>query len=114
VNDHFAEITLQALRKMLKENPDQVPLVWIHDYHLMLAANTVRTVADEENLSCKIGFFLHIPFPPWDLLKIFPWEDMILQVYMTFIIGRVSRYRILSRRVFWAATLWASTSRTTA
>ncbi len=53
--------------------------MWIHDYHLMLAANTVRQVADEENLSCKIGFFLHIPFPPWDLLKIFPWEDMILQ-----------------------------------
>ncbi len=93
-------MTLKALRRMLEENPDQVfkktislklfegsyvfspnkvPLVWIHDYHLMLAANTIRQTADEENLSCKIGFFLHIPFPPWDLLKIFPWEDMILQ-----------------------------------
>ena len=38
-----------------------------------------RQVADEENLSCKIGFFLHIPFPPWDIVKIFPWVDMILQ-----------------------------------
>ena len=37
-------------------------------------------MADEENLPCKIGFFLHIPFPPWDIVKIFPWEDMILQV----------------------------------
>lgn len=80
VNEKFAEVTLNALRQALDENPDQVPLVWIHDYHLMLAANTIRQVADEENLSCKIGFFLHIPFPPWDIVKIFPWCDMILQV----------------------------------
>ena len=36
-------------------------------------------VAEEENLLCKIGFFLHIPFPPWDMVKIFPWHDHILQ-----------------------------------
>ena len=46
----------------------------------MLAANTIRQVAEEENLSCKIGFFLHIPFPSYDIVKIFPWEDMIIQV----------------------------------
>jgi len=46
----------------------------------MLAANTIRQVADEESLSCKIGFFLHIPFPSWDIVKIFPWDDMIIQV----------------------------------
>jgi trehalose 6-phosphate synthase/phosphatase len=80
VNENFAICTLKALRQRLAENPDQVPLIWIHDYHLMLAANTIRQVADEENLSCKIGFFLHIPFPPWDIVKIFPWVDMILQV----------------------------------
>jgi len=79
VNEKFANLTLDALRKTVKESPEQVPLVWIHDYHLMLAANTIRQVADEENLSCKIGFFLHIPFPPWDIVKIFPWVDMILQ-----------------------------------
>lgn len=80
VNEDFAEITLKALRKMQTDHPEQVPLVWIHDYHLMLAANTIRQKAEEENLQCKIGFFLHIPFPPWDIMKIFPWEDMILQV----------------------------------
>ncbi|XP_059085685.1 uncharacterized protein LOC131882533 isoform X3 [Tigriopus californicus] len=79
VNEDFSEITLKALRKMQTDHPEQVPLVWIHDYHLMLAANTIRQKAEEENLQCKIGFFLHIPFPPWDIMKIFPWEDMILQ-----------------------------------
>ena len=39
-----------------------------------------RQVAEEEDLPCKIGFFLHIPFPPWDMIKIFPWHDLILQV----------------------------------
>ena len=79
VNHKFALRTLTALRKTLKAHPDSVPLIWIHDYHLMMAANSIRQVADEENLSCKIGFFFHIPFPPWDMIKIFPWSDMILQ-----------------------------------
>ena len=46
----------------------------------MLAANTIRQTAEEENLSCKIGFFLHIPFPSFDIVKVFPWVDMIIQV----------------------------------
>ena len=71
---------IYSLLSMFYSDPEPVPLIWIHDYHLMLAANTIRQVADEENLSCKIGFFLHIPFPPWDIVKIFPWCDMLLQV----------------------------------
>ena len=42
--------------------------------------DNIRQVAEEEDLPCKIGFFLHIPFPPWDMIKIFPWHDLILQV----------------------------------
>lgn len=26
-----------------------------------------------------MGFFLHIPFPPWDIFRLFPWSDEILQ-----------------------------------
>ena len=44
VNEKFAAITLDALRRMLRENPKETPIVWIHDYHLMVAANTVRQV----------------------------------------------------------------------
>jgi len=78
VNEMFALSTLKSLRQLDKD-PDNVPVIWIHDYHLMLAATTIRQVAEEENLMCKIGFFLHIPFPPWDMVKIFPWHDHILQ-----------------------------------
>ena len=44
VNEKFAAITLDALRRMLREKPKETPIVWIHDYHLMVAANTVRQV----------------------------------------------------------------------
>ena len=42
VNTRFAAETLLALEQRLREEPDTVPVVWIHDYHLMLAANTIR------------------------------------------------------------------------
>ena len=44
MNEKFAEVTLKALRKTLDDRPDNIPIVWIHDYHLMLAANTIRQV----------------------------------------------------------------------
>ncbi|XP_017769006.1 PREDICTED: alpha,alpha-trehalose-phosphate synthase [UDP-forming] isoform X2 [Nicrophorus vespilloides] len=79
-NKEFANCTLTALRKLKNtENAGDVPLIWIHDYHLMLAANWIRQAAEDENISCKLGFFLHIPFPPWDIFRLFPWSDEILQ-----------------------------------
>ena len=53
--------------------------MWIHDYHLMLAATTIRSLAEERQIPCKLGFFLHIPFPSWDIIRIFPWHDLVLQ-----------------------------------
>lgn len=84
VNEDFAKCTLQALRKTIQDldsqgKPNVSPVVWIHDYQLFTAATTIRQVCDEENLRCKLGFFLHIPFPSWDIMRLFPWDDVILQ-----------------------------------
>ncbi|XP_023330996.1 alpha,alpha-trehalose-phosphate synthase [UDP-forming] [Eurytemora carolleeae] len=79
VNNTFAEATLTALRESLKKDADSTPLIWIHDYHLMEVPDIVRRKAKEENLRCKIGFFMHVPFPPWDMIKIHPWKDIFLQ-----------------------------------
>ena len=83
VNHMFAEVVLSTLRQLHEEakqdDQGEIPIIWIHDYHLMIVANTVRRVAAEEKIPCKIGFFLHIPFPPFDMIKIFPWKDVILQ-----------------------------------
>ena len=80
LNHAFADETLRVLRSILKEsNGKEVPIIWIHDYHLMVVANIVRRVANEENLPCKIAFFMHSTFPPFDMLKILPHKDVILQ-----------------------------------
>ena len=49
--------------------------VWIHDYHLMLLPRMLREVAPET----RIGFFLHIPFPASELLRILPRRDEVLR-----------------------------------
>ena len=60
VNELFAD----RLRSLLR--PDDV--IWVHDYHLMPLAKALR----ERGVENKIGFFLHIPFPPADLLTALP------------------------------------------
>lgn len=49
VNKEFANRTLEALRKSVKELDEEeryetYPVVWIHDYQLLVAATTIRQV----------------------------------------------------------------------
>jgi trehalose 6-phosphate synthase len=46
--------------------PDDV--IWVHDYHLMPLARELRARGHEN----RIGFFLHIPFPPADIVSVLP------------------------------------------
>ncbi|OGY21482.1 MAG: hypothetical protein A2126_04050 [Candidatus Woykebacteria bacterium GWB1_45_5] len=41
---------------------------WIHDYHLMLLPKFLR----DRLPTVSIGFFLHIPFPPYDVFRLLP------------------------------------------
>ncbi|HZD04463.1 MAG TPA: trehalose-6-phosphate synthase, partial [Longimicrobiales bacterium] len=54
---------------------DGEDLLWIHDYHLMAAAEELR----EAGLRNAMGFFLHIPFPPPDIFEHLPWADEVLE-----------------------------------
>lgn len=51
--------------------------IWIHDYHLMLLPAMVRKKMPE----ASIGFFLHIPFPSYELFRLMPspWRKGILE-----------------------------------
>ena len=49
--------------------------VWIHDYHLFRAPRHLRRI--EPGL--RIAFFLHTPFPPYDIFRILPWGREILR-----------------------------------
>lgn len=48
--------------------------IWVHDYHLMQVANELRHL----HLKNRIGFFLHIPFPPLDIFLKLPWRFEII------------------------------------
>jgi trehalose 6-phosphate synthase/phosphatase len=48
---------------------------WIHDYHLMLLPNLLRTYFPK----IDIGFFLHIPFPSSEIYRILPWRNEVLE-----------------------------------
>ena len=49
--------------------------IWVHDYHLMLLPAMIRRALPE----AAIGFFLHIPFPSYEIFRILPWRDEILE-----------------------------------
>jgi trehalose 6-phosphate synthase len=49
--------------------------VWVHDYHLQLVPMMLRALRPD----VKIGFFLHIPFPPQELFVQLPWRREILE-----------------------------------
>jgi trehalose 6-phosphate synthase/phosphatase len=69
INELFAD----ALDAILK--PEDV--VWVHDYHLMLLPRLLR--APQRQMS--IGFFLHIPFPSFEVFRLLPgqWRREILE-----------------------------------
>jgi trehalose 6-phosphate synthase/phosphatase len=45
-------------------------VIWVHDYQLMLLPNLLR----ERMPDATIGFFLHIPFPSYELIRMIPVE----------------------------------------
>ncbi|ACY97534.1 MULTISPECIES: alpha,alpha-trehalose-phosphate synthase (UDP-forming) [Thermomonospora] len=50
-------------------------VVWVQDYHLQLVPAMLRELRPD----LKIGFFLHIPFPPLELFWQLPWRRQIIE-----------------------------------
>lgn len=48
--------------------------IWIHDYQLMLLPELIRQQLD----NVQIGFFLHIPFPSYEIFRLLPRRSEIL------------------------------------
>jgi trehalose 6-phosphate synthase len=66
VNQRFARAAIGASR------PGD--MVWVHDYHLQLVPAMIRKARPD----LRIGFFLHIPFPPEELFEWLPWRTEVL------------------------------------
>ncbi len=49
--------------------------VWVHDYQLQLVPTMLRELRPD----LKIGYFLHIPFPPIELFLQIPWRRQLVE-----------------------------------
>lgn len=83
VNRRFSE----ALMNLLK--PDDT--VWIHDYHMIPLGKFLR----EGGFKGPIGFFLHIPFPPIEMIETLPYPKAFMEAWLYYnLVGfHTERYR---------------------
>ncbi len=49
--------------------------VWVHDYQLQLVPAMLRELRPD----LRIGFFLHIPFPPLEIFDQLPWRRQVVE-----------------------------------
>jgi trehalose 6-phosphate synthase len=67
VNERFAEAAAEVAA--------DDAIVWIQDYQLQLVPSMLRRLRPD----LRIGFFLHIPFPPLELFQQLPWRRQIVE-----------------------------------
>jgi trehalose 6-phosphate synthase len=67
INQRFAEVVAQVAA--------QNATVWVQDYQLQLLPAALRELRPD----LRIGFFLHIPFPPTELYMQLPWRRRIVE-----------------------------------
>jgi alpha,alpha-trehalose-phosphate synthase [UDP-forming] len=67
VNQRFADMAVSEAARG--------GLVWIQDYQLQLAPTMIRRARPD----LRIGFFNHIPFPPYELYARLPWRRQIIE-----------------------------------
>jgi trehalose 6-phosphate synthase len=79
-------------------------LVWVHDYHLIPLARELR----RGGFAGRIGFFLHTPWPPFEMLQMLPAPADTLAAMLDYdlvgfhVLGFLDNYVYASRRLFGA------------
>lgn len=72
--DYYRAVNKKFCDTLLKiYQPGDV--VWIHDYHLLLLPQMIRSAQP----IATIGFFQHIPFPSFEIFRLLPWRKEILE-----------------------------------
>jgi trehalose 6-phosphate synthase len=72
VNDRFADSVLPLIRR------DDT--IWVHDYHLIPLGDVLRA----RGVRNRIGFFLHIPWPPTRLLVSLPFHERLVGAMLAY------------------------------
>ncbi len=72
VNERFADTFAPLIE------PDD--LIWVHDYHLIPLGQQLR----QRGLTNRIGFFLHIPWPPQRLMVSLPFHQRLVKAMLAY------------------------------
>ncbi|TMP96679.1 MAG: trehalose-6-phosphate synthase [Verrucomicrobia bacterium] len=72
VNERYAEA--------IARHCEPGDFIWVHDYHLMYVAQALR----ERGVHAALTFFLHIPFPPYDIFAKLPQQQRLLRALLQF------------------------------
>ena len=95
VNRRFA----RSLAPMLSAED----MIWVHDYHLIPLGEELRRLDQTQ----PIGFFLHTPFPPAEVLRILPTHQELVRSMCAYdLIGFQTKTDLLAFRDYllrWAA-----------
>ncbi|HEY6853569.1 MAG TPA: trehalose-6-phosphate synthase, partial [Gemmatimonadales bacterium] len=97
VQSRFARAILPTLA------PDD--LVWVHDYHLLPLARELR----RGGFGGRIGFFLHTPWPPFEMWQMLPQPADLLASMLDYdlvgfhVLGFLDNYVYACRRLFGAS-----------
>jgi trehalose 6-phosphate synthase/phosphatase len=77
VNKLYARAVLRFAedKKSAADKNRAATKIWIHDYHLMLLPEMLRAKLPHS----AIGFFMHIPFPSYEIFRLLPERREILQ-----------------------------------
>jgi trehalose 6-phosphate synthase len=72
--DEYRRVNALFTRKLLPLlRPDDI--IWVHDYHLIPLASELRRAG----VTQPIGFFLHVPFPDIEVLRVLPVYTQIIR-----------------------------------
>jgi trehalose 6-phosphate synthase/phosphatase len=72
--DAYKKVNRLFVQAIVK-HADERSTIWIHDYHLMLLPRLTRKVLPRSS----IGFFLHIPFPSFEIFRLSPNRKELLE-----------------------------------
>ncbi|MBB5083099.1 alpha,alpha-trehalose-phosphate synthase (UDP-forming) [Nonomuraea endophytica] len=93
VNERFAQAAAEVA--------EQGAVVWVQDYQLQLVPAMLRAMRPD----LRIGFFLHIPFPPVELFWRLPWRRELVEGLLGADLvgfqlpGGAANFRMLCRRL---------------
>lgn len=83
----------QKFYKKITDEARPGDIVWIHDYHLMLLPKLIK----KHRPDLTVGFFMHIPFPSFKLLRHLPkkiLQEILVSLSMSDVLGfHIPKYK---------------------